>query len=199
MTESMYKEFENKYYNPDDKGKKPGDNENWQSIQEGFYKIGTTDLETSGSLTLGKGTEDEETLTAAELKEMKEGGGGYSIPIFTYSGESSGTSLILNLDSVIYTKSNNIDNYLTAKGHLIGDSLIPTLDFIGGLIAEKLASAGGTLTTAIRYNPDGTKEDVDTIRVTHYLSCDIVYSGITAKAEFYLDINSGYIYLPNDL
>lgn len=74
MTESIYKEFENKYYNPDDNDKRPGDNDNWKSIQEGFSKISTTQLETSKGLTLGKGTEDETSVTAAELGEMKQGG-----------------------------------------------------------------------------------------------------------------------------
>ena len=72
MTESIYKEYENKYYNPDDNDKKPGDNDNWKSIQKGFHDIGATQLETSAGLTLGKGTEDETSVTAAELKAMSE-------------------------------------------------------------------------------------------------------------------------------
>lgn len=34
-----YYEFDNKYYNPDDYAKEPGDNENWKMIQRGFKKI----------------------------------------------------------------------------------------------------------------------------------------------------------------
>lgn len=71
MTESIYKEYENKYYNPNDNDKRPGDNDNWKSIQKGFHDIGSTQLETSEGLTLGKGTEDETSVTAAELKEIK--------------------------------------------------------------------------------------------------------------------------------
>ena len=74
MTESIYKEYENKYYNPNDNDKRPGDNDNWKSIQKGFHDIGTTQLETSAGLTLGKGTEDETSVTAAELAAMKQGG-----------------------------------------------------------------------------------------------------------------------------
>lgn len=74
MTESIYKEYENKYYNPNDNDKKPGDNDNWKSIQKGFHDISTTQLETSAGLTLGKGTEDETSVTAAELAQMKQGG-----------------------------------------------------------------------------------------------------------------------------
>ena len=68
---AYYDEFENKYYNPDDNDKKPGQNENWKMIQKGFSKIGSTQLETTEGLTLGKGTDDEESLTASELKEIK--------------------------------------------------------------------------------------------------------------------------------
>ena len=71
MTENLYTQYANKYYNPNDDGKKPGDNENWESIQKGFYKIGTSQLETTGGLTLGKGTADETSVTAAELEELK--------------------------------------------------------------------------------------------------------------------------------
>lgn len=70
MTESIYKEFENKYYNPDDNDKRPGDNDNWKSIQKGFHDIGTTQLETSAGLTLGKGTKEETSVTAAELMSV---------------------------------------------------------------------------------------------------------------------------------
>lgn len=72
MTESIYKEYENKYYNPNDNDKKPGDNDNWKSIQKGFHDIGSTQLETSKGLTLGKGTEDETSVTASELGAMAE-------------------------------------------------------------------------------------------------------------------------------
>lgn len=68
---AYYDEFENKYYNPDDDAKKPGQNENWKMIQKGFSKISSTQLETSEGLTLGKGTDDEESLTASELEEIK--------------------------------------------------------------------------------------------------------------------------------
>lgn len=71
MTESIYKEYQNKYYNPNDNDKKPGDNDNWKSIQEGFHRIGSTQLETTEGLTLGKGTEEETSVTAAELEEIK--------------------------------------------------------------------------------------------------------------------------------
>lgn len=71
MTESIYKEYQNKYYNPNDNDKKPGDNDNWKSIQKGFHDISTTQLETSAGLTLGKGTEDETSVTAEELAQMK--------------------------------------------------------------------------------------------------------------------------------
>ncbi len=71
MTENLYTQYANKYYNPNDDGKKPGDNENWESIQKGFSRIGSTQLETSEGLTLGKGTEDETSVTAAELEEIK--------------------------------------------------------------------------------------------------------------------------------
>lgn len=74
MTESIYKEFENKYYNPDDNDKRPGDNDNWKSIQKGFHDIGTTQLETSAGLTIGKGTEDEVSLSAQELLNIKNSG-----------------------------------------------------------------------------------------------------------------------------
>ena len=68
---AYYDEFENKYYNPDDNDKKPGDNENWKMIQKGFKQISSTQLETSEGLTLGKGTVNEESLTASELEEIK--------------------------------------------------------------------------------------------------------------------------------
>lgn len=71
MTESIYKEYQNKYYNPNDNDKKPGDNDNWKSIQEGFYRIGSTQLETSEGLTVGVGGDNEETLSAEELKHIK--------------------------------------------------------------------------------------------------------------------------------
>ena len=71
MTENLYTQYENKYYNPNDDGKEPGDNENWESIQKGFSRITSTQLETSEGLTLGKGTEDETSVTAAELEELK--------------------------------------------------------------------------------------------------------------------------------
>ena len=71
MTDSIYKEYKNKYYNPDDNDKKPGENDNWKSIQEGFHRIGTTQLETSEGLTLGKGGENEESLSPVELKHIK--------------------------------------------------------------------------------------------------------------------------------
>lgn len=71
MTESIYKEYQNKYYNPNDNDKKPGDNDNWKSIQEGFYRIGSTQLETSEGLTVGVGGDNEETLSADELKHIK--------------------------------------------------------------------------------------------------------------------------------
>lgn len=71
MTESIYKEYQNKYYNPNDNDKKPGDNDNWKSIQKGFHDISEKQLETSEGLTLGKGTEDETSVTAAELEEIK--------------------------------------------------------------------------------------------------------------------------------
>ena len=70
MTESIYKEYQNKYYNPNDNDKRPGDNDNWKSIQKGFHDIGATQLETSAGLTLGKGTEDETSVTASELAAM---------------------------------------------------------------------------------------------------------------------------------
>ena len=41
MTDSIYKEFENSFYNPDDNDKKPGDNDNWKSIQKGFKLVET--------------------------------------------------------------------------------------------------------------------------------------------------------------
>lgn len=91
MTESIYKEFENKYYNPDDNDKRPGDNDNWKSIQEGFSKISTTQLETSKGLTLGKGTEDETSVTAAEMKEMKSGWGTIS---HAYTGYVSNCTFV---------------------------------------------------------------------------------------------------------
>ena len=71
MTESIYNQYFNKYYNPNDNDKRPGDNDNWKSIQKGFHDISTTQLETSAGLTLGKGTEDETNLSAGELKEIK--------------------------------------------------------------------------------------------------------------------------------
>lgn len=71
MTESIYKEYENKYYNPNDNDKRPGDNDNWKSIQKGFHDISEKQLETSAGLTLGKGTEDETSVTATELEEIK--------------------------------------------------------------------------------------------------------------------------------
>lgn len=70
---AYYDEFENKYYNPDDNDKKPGQNENWKMIQKGFSKISSTQLETTEGLTLGKDTEDEESLTAEEMTAIKNG------------------------------------------------------------------------------------------------------------------------------
>lgn len=70
MTESIYKEYQNKYYNPNDNDKKPGDNDNWKSIQKGFHDISTTQLETSAGLTLGKGTEDEVSITPKTLSKV---------------------------------------------------------------------------------------------------------------------------------
>lgn len=36
----MYKTYINPYYNPTDTTPKPGDNQNWEDIQRGFYRIG---------------------------------------------------------------------------------------------------------------------------------------------------------------
>ncbi len=36
----MYKTYVNPYYNPTDTTPKPGDNQNWEDIQRGFYRIG---------------------------------------------------------------------------------------------------------------------------------------------------------------
>lgn len=71
MTESIYTKYLNKYYNPNDDNKKPGDNDNWKSIQKGFHSIGSTQLETSEGLTIDKGTENEESLSGTELKYIK--------------------------------------------------------------------------------------------------------------------------------
>lgn len=84
MTESIYKEYQNKYYNPNDNDKRPGDNDNWKSIQKGFHDISEKQLETSAGLTLGKGTEDETSVTAAELTAMK-GSGNMPYPTVSFS------------------------------------------------------------------------------------------------------------------
>lgn len=112
MTESIYKEFENKYYNPNDNDKKPGDNDNWKSIQEGFHRIGSTQLETSAGLTLGKGTEDEVSLTPAELEAMKAGGigeeqliAGGSLPTMTIAaGGYTFVDITSLINSAYYNK-----------------------------------------------------------------------------------------------
>lgn len=93
MTESIYKEYENKYYNPNDNDKKPGDNDNWKSIQKGFHDIGSTQLETTEGLTLGKGTEDEVSVTAAELAAMKSGEDILPVP-FIIANASNGALTI---------------------------------------------------------------------------------------------------------
>lgn len=36
----MYKTYVNHYYNPTDTTPKPGDNQNWEDIQRGFYRVG---------------------------------------------------------------------------------------------------------------------------------------------------------------
>ena len=71
MTNSIYNEYLNKYYNPNDDNKKPGDNDNWKSIQKGFHLIGSTQLETTEGLTIDKGSENEESLSGTELKHIK--------------------------------------------------------------------------------------------------------------------------------
>lgn len=73
MTESIYKEYENKYYNPDDNDKKPGDNDNWKSLQKGFYEIGHTQVETTEGLTLGKGEDTETSISDTQLANVKAG------------------------------------------------------------------------------------------------------------------------------
>lgn len=35
----MYKTYINPYYNPTDTTPKPGDNQNWEDIQRGFYRV----------------------------------------------------------------------------------------------------------------------------------------------------------------
>ena len=73
MTESIYNQYSNKYYNPIDNDKKPGDNDNWKSLQKGFYQIGHTQVETTEGLTLGTGTAGETSLSAAQLAAVKAG------------------------------------------------------------------------------------------------------------------------------
>lgn len=101
MTESIYKEYQNKYYNPNDNDKKPGDNDNWKSIQEGFHRIGSTQLETSAGLTLGKGTADETSVTAAQLAVMKQCGVTRKvfIPGLTLTGLESRVYLYTSVNS----------------------------------------------------------------------------------------------------
>lgn len=36
----MYKTYVNPYYNPTDTTPRPGDNQNWEDIQRGFYRVG---------------------------------------------------------------------------------------------------------------------------------------------------------------
>lgn len=119
MTESIYKEYENKYYNPTDNDKRPGDNDNWKSIQEGFHRIGSTQLETSEGLTLGKGTEDETSVTAAELARMKQGGEEY-LPYFVGTLGLSGTlraNTVETFDASNPDTFKGIVNMLRAKGY----------------------------------------------------------------------------------
>lgn len=112
MTESIYKEYQNKYYNPNDNDKRPGDNDNWKSIQEGFHRIGSTQLETTAGLTLGKGTEDETSVTAAELEAMKAGGialeqliAGGSLPAMTINaGGYTFVDITSHIISIHYNK-----------------------------------------------------------------------------------------------
>ena len=73
MTESIYTEYENKYYNPTDNDKKPGDNDNWKSLQKGFYLIGHTQVETTEGLTRGKGEDTETSISDAQLANVKAG------------------------------------------------------------------------------------------------------------------------------
>ena len=114
MTESIYKEYENKYYNPNDNDKRPGDNDNWKSIQKGFHDIGEKQLETSAGLTLGKGTKDETSVTAAELAAMKSGGGLNGIVIPGSGIQMTGT-VAANGDFEYEAQS----NYLTAVGNVL--------------------------------------------------------------------------------
>ena len=73
MTESIYSQYSNKYYNPTDNDKKPGDNDNWKSLQKGFYQIGHTQVETTEGLTLGKGKNTETSISDAQLANVKAG------------------------------------------------------------------------------------------------------------------------------
>lgn len=43
----MYKTYVNPYYNPTDTTPKPGDNQNWEDIQRGFYRVGKAIEETA--------------------------------------------------------------------------------------------------------------------------------------------------------
>lgn len=114
MTESIYKEYQNKYYNPNDNDKRPGDNDNWESIQKGFHRIGSTQLETSAGLTLGKGTEDETSVTAAELKEIKnptqlETSGGLTL------GKSTADEVSVTAAELATLKSGGIADFFLIK------------------------------------------------------------------------------------
>lgn len=73
MTESIYNQYSNKYYNPNDNDKKPGDNDNWKSLQKGFYQISHSQVETTEGLTLGKGKNTETSISDAQLANVKAG------------------------------------------------------------------------------------------------------------------------------
>ena len=60
----MYKTYINPYYNPTDANPKPGDNQNWEDIQRGFYRVHEA-IEESGT---------ENGITMIKVNVISEGG-----------------------------------------------------------------------------------------------------------------------------
>lgn len=72
----MYKTYANPFYNPTDTTPKPGDNQNWEDIQRGFYRV---------------------------KEKIEEGGSGNGVTVIQIVGRmSAGTTeyRIVNLDEV---------------------------------------------------------------------------------------------------
>lgn len=150
MTENLYTQYANKYYNPNDDGKKPGDNENWESIQKGFHRIGSTQLETSAGLTLGKGTEDETSVTAAELKEIKnptqlETSGGLTL------GKSTADEVSVTAAELATLKSGGIADFFLIKQ--IGSTVVE--DIAAGATIDRVLFTNAEFRRAVPANATG--------------------------------------------